>query len=401
MTHPKKLPLWLWVGADDKRVEVRGLHYCEDKTRLALYLAGRGVELVRARRLWVWQQRWPKKIAHKHLHHLLGQWAHLLNAGLPILACIELAQAHAGPLRLQLELVKMQRSLLAGERFSQALKGSGLFDDSTVALVVAGESSGKLAQLLATTYDQGTKASELKQRFKRSLFMPFMTLCSGLLVSALIIYWVVPQMAGLYTQGNHSLPLITQWMMDLSASLNRSGIWLVLVPIVAGLMMKILWRNPAMRPMLENLLWKIPGLGRLMYLQAHNELFLVLALTFNAGVPLLESLSLSAKANTWLRIRRQLHHTIDELQRGKKMSSVLTSIDWPDYTVQIIRMGEVSGDLGLSFSQLQGYFEAQTMSQSKWLEQLIESVLLLLVTGFVGCILVALYLPLFQMGQMM
>jgi protein transport protein HofC len=152
---------------------------------------------------------------------------------------------------------------------------------------------------------------------------------------------------------------------------------------------------------LEWLLWHVPGLGRLMYLQSQAEVFLVLSLTFRTGVPLLDCLTLAANGSSWKRISKDLKMAMVGLQQGQKLSQILTKMAWQPQVLQLIRVGEASGNLALSFTQLQGYYEAQVVNQSQWLEQLLEPVLLIVVAVFVGLILVALYLPLFQVGQMM
>jgi len=100
-------------------------------------------------------------------------------------------------------------------------------------------------------------------------------------------------------------------------------------------------------------------------------------------------------------VSNDLNKAIVALHQGQRLSQILTKLAWQPQTLQLIRVGESAGDLALSFAQLQDYYEAQVVSQSEWLEQLLEPVLLMLVAVFVGLILVALYLPLFQMGQMM
>ena len=93
--------------------------------------------------------------------------------------------------------------------------------------------------------------------------------------------------------------------------------------------------------------------------------------------------------------------TISGLNQGQTLSQMLVTMGGQAPALQLIRVGEAAGDLALSFTQLQTYYEAQVINQSQWLEQLLEPILLLLVAVFVGSILVALYLPLFQIGQMM
>jgi protein transport protein HofC len=231
--------------------------------------------------------------------------------------------------------------------------------------------------------------------------MPLVTLLSGWAVSLLIIYWVVPQVANLYASDAYELPILTQWLLDFSHIAN-SNMGSVLVAFILGYIALVwLWSVPKARVKLEWLLWHVPGLGRLMYLQSQAEVFLVLSLTFRTGVPLLDCLTLSANGSSWKRISKDLKMAMIGLQQGQKLSQILTKMAWQPQALQLIRVGEASGNLALSFTQLQGYYEAQVVNQSQWLEQLLEPVLLIVVAVFVGLILVALYLPLFQVGQMM
>jgi type II secretory pathway component PulF len=162
-----------------------------------------------------------------------------------------------------------------------------------------------------------------------------------------------------------------------------------------------LWSKKTARLKLEWIFWRIPGLGRLVFLHAHADLFLVLSLTLNAGVPLITCLELAKKSSRSLRIKRDIEDIVLKLNQGQKISLIIGVLGWPPQVLQLIRVGEASGKLGVSFTQLHHYFEVQVSNQSVWLEQLIEPLLLLLVATFVGLILIALYLPLFEMGQMM
>jgi type II secretory pathway component PulF len=393
--------VWLWYGLDSKQVQTSGVRRGTSKQLLRSQLALEGIQLDRAQHLWPWQRHWPNRIDPKHLQLLLGQWSQLLAAGLPLLTCITLIHLEQASGRLRYELIQLQSALLTGASFSQALSQSRIFPPTIVQLVAAGEASGELAQLLTQIHQQSVRQANLKRRFKRSLFMPLVTLLSGWAVSLLIVYWVVPQVANLYAAGAYKLPILTQWLLDFShvAKASMGG---VLVAVIVGYMVLLwLWSIPKIKVRLEWLLWHVPGLGRLMYLHSQAEVFLVLSLTFKAGVPLLDCLNLAANGSAWKRISRDLEKAIMGLHQGQKLSQILTTMAWQPQALQLIRIGEAAGNLALSFTQLQGYYEAQVVSQSQWLEQLLEPLLLILVAVFVGLILVALYLPLFQVGQMM
>jgi len=392
---------WLWYGLDAKHVQSSGVRQCLSRQLLRSELALEGIQLDRAQHLWPWQRSWPKRIDHKHLQALLGQWSQLLCAGLPLLACVTLVQLEQASGRLRYELIQLQSTLLTGASFSQSLSQSRIFPTTIVQLVAAGEASGELADLLAQIHQQHTRQANLKRRFKRSLFMPLVTLLSGWAVSMLIVYWVVPQVANLYAAGAYELPVLTQWLLNFSHTAKASMGRLLVTFILAYMGLKWVWSIPNIRVKLEWALWHVPGLGRLMYLHSQADAFLVLALTFKAGVPLLDCLMLAANGSSWEHVSRDLKNAIVGLQQGQKLSQILTKMAWQPQALQLIRIGEAAGDLALSFSQLQSYYEAQVISQSEWLEQLLEPVLLILVALFVGFILVALYLPLFQMGQMM
>ncbi|MFT7178734.1 MAG: type II secretory pathway component PulF [Oceanospirillaceae bacterium] len=393
--------VWLWYGLDAKHVESSGVRRCSSRQMLRAQLALEGVQLNKAQYLWPWQRHWPKRIDQQNLQTLLEQWAQLLCAGLPLLSCISLVHLEQASGRLRYELIQLQSALLTGANFSQALSQSRMFPPTIVQLVQAGEASGELGELLTQIHQQSARQENLKRRFKHSLFMPLVTLLSGWAVSLLIIYWVVPQVANLYASDAYELPILTQWLLDFSHMAN-SNMGSVLVAFMLGYITLVwLWSVPKARVKLEWLLWHVPGLGRLMYLQSQAEVFLVLSLTFRTGVPLLDCLTLAANGSSWKRVSKDLKMAMVGLQQGQKLSQILTKMAWQPQALQLIRVGEASGNLALSFTQLQGYYEAQVVNQSKWLEQLLEPVLLIVVAVFVGLILVALYLPLFQVGQMM
>jgi protein transport protein HofC len=392
---------WLWYGFDATHRQCSGARRSLSRQLLRSELALEGIQLDRTQHFWPWQRHWPKRISNAHLQTLLQQWSQLLSAGLPLLSCITLVVLDQSPARLRYELIQLQKALLNGANFSQALSKSHLFSQTMVQLVAAGEASGELALLLTQIHQQHRRQTNLTRRFKRSLFMPLLTLLSGLTVSFLIVYWVVPQVANLYTSGMRELPILTRWLVNFSHT-AQSSMGSVLGAFILAYM-ALLWLRtiPKARATLERVLWQIPGLGRLMYLHSQAEVFLVLSLTFKAGVPLLECLALAANSSHWQRVSRDLNKAIVGLHQGQRLSQVLTKLAWQSQALQLIRIGESAGDLALSFTQLHGYYEAQVISQSEWLEQLLEPVLLMLVAVFVGLILVALYLPLFQMGQMM
>ena len=392
---------WLWYGLDANHVQSSGVRQCLSRQRLCFDLALEGIQLDKAQHLWPWQRYWPKHIDDKHLQSLLGQWAQLLSAGLPLLTCITLVHLEQASGRLRYELIQLQSALLSGATFSQSLSLSGMFPSTIVQLVAAGEASGELADLLTQVHLQQTRKADLKRRFKRSLFMPLVTLLSGGVVSMLIVYWVVPQVADLYAAGSYELPALTQWLLNFSHTAKANMGNMLVTFILAYISLKWLWFIPTLRVRLEWALWQVPGIGRLMHLHSQADVFLVLSLTFKAGVPLLDCLMLAANASSWQHISRDLKNATLRLQQGQRLSQILTKMSWQPQALQLIRLGESAGDLALSFTQLQGYYEAQVIGQSQWLEQLLEPVLLIVVALFVGLILVALYLPLFQMGQMM
>ena len=392
---------WVWFGVDAKHIQCSGICQCPSRQLLRSDLALEGIQLDRAQHLWPWQRYWPKRIDDKHLQSLLGQWSQLLSAGLPLLTCITLVYLEQASGRLRYELIQLQSALLTGATFSQSLSLSGIFPPTIVQLVAAGEASGELAELLTQIHQQRTRQTNLKRRFKRSLFMPLVTLLSGGVVSMLIVYWVVPQVANLYAAGSYELPALTQWLLTFSHTAKENMGNMLVTFILAYISLKWLWFIPNIRVRLEWVLWQFPGIGRLMHLHSQADVFLVLSLTFKAGVPLLDCLMLAANASSWQHISRDLKNATLRLQQGQTLSQMLVKMGWQAPALQLIRVGEAAGDLALSFTQLQTYYEAQVINQSQWLEQLLEPILLLLVAIFVGSILVALYLPLFQIGQMM
>ena len=115
---------------------------------------------------------------------------------------------------------------------------------------------------------------------------------------------------------------------------------------------------PKTRVSLERLLWSIPGLGQLMYLHSQAQLFLVLSMTFNVRVPLLDCLTLAANSSPWEHVNRDLKKAISGLNQGQNLSQMLVKMRWQAPVLLLMRVGKAAGDLALSFTQLQTYYEA-------------------------------------------
>lgn len=144
--------------------------------------------------------------------------------------------------------------------------------------------------------------------------------------------------------------MLTQWLLGLSDTAQASLSTMLVGVICTYVSLVWLWSKANLRVKLEWILLHISGLGELMRLHSKADVFLVLSLTFNAGVPLLDCLALAANNSQWEIMSRDLNAYILGLQQGQKLSQILTKIAWSAQTLQLIRIGEVAGDLGLSFT---------------------------------------------------
>jgi type IV pilus assembly protein PilC len=329
----------------------------------------------------------------------------LLDAGLPLLESIRLMQQSASP-RWQKVMALIAQHLAQGERFSQCLSMQhAIFDPSFIGLIRVSEESGEITLALCTIQQQLHTQIELHRQIQQALAYPFITLGSACLLMIAMIIWVIPVFSDVFSHFNARLPWSTQLLLNASKQFMLylpamgGGIALTLVGVSA------LWlRHPGFQKRCDQYLLRIPVMGDLFRQSTLACWCRSLGYLMLAGLPALEAMRITAQtSNQWL-CHDLSAHIFKSLAQGWSFGEALQRADprqqfFDHETAQLLQIGSASGSLASMLSNRADALEQQLTSRLKLLSQSLEPILVVFVGLLIGGLVIILYLPIFNLGQ--
>ena len=388
-----------WSARDDQGRLQTGRSQAGGENQLRAQLRRRGLQALELRPVKLGR---AKSVSTRELAQLTRQLAALLRAGLPLLQSLQIvarAQSHPGIVQ---RVEQVHADLQNGMALAAALRRQApVFNDLYIALVEAGEASGRLDLLLERLALHLDKTEALARRVRTALLYPLVVLTVAVAVMAVIMVVVVPAFENVFASFGAQLPWATQWVIGSSRWLVQWGPWLLLA--VAGLAaaMVPLWRrNPDFARRLDDALLATPVWGRLLQQAAVARWSRTLATLLAAGLPLAEALQSVRGACGHLAHAQATARVREEVLRGSSLrAALMQSALFPPMLQQMCAIGEESGTLDHLLEKVADFQEADLDEQLGHLSGLLEPATIVLLGLIVGALVLALYLPVFQMGQ--
>lgn len=330
------------------------------------------------------------------------QFVSLIKAGLPILRALDLLKAQIKNPALQRHIVDVRDRVHSGAMLSEAMKAQMVFPTVYTASIYAGERSGDLAEVITryTSYQKTVLA--VKKRFLTSLIYPAFLVVLCIVMVTVILTYVIPQFAELYKGLGTQLPLPTRVLMRVSTELRANLI--IVVPILVGgaLALKLWIGTVAGRTWLDRMKLHAPIVGNLWTMFSMAQLSRTIATLLTGGTPLLSTLQVVQNSSDNTIISESIRTSVIDVQDGKPLSDSLEKTGhFPDLAVEMIRVGEQTGALPEMLNHVADYYDEDVNNKSAALLSVVEPVILIFVAIFVAGILIALYLPIFSLGQQM
>lgn len=344
-----------------------------------------------------------KKIRPADIAIFSRQLATMMKAGVPLVQSFEIVgQGHSNP-RMTALIFKIKASVEAGGTLASALREHPLyFDDLFVNLVDAGEQSGALEDLLekVATYKEKTEA--LKIKIKKALTYPISVLVVALIVSVILLVFVVPTFSDMFAGFGADLPAFTQWVVGLSEFMISDG-WIVGL-IGVGIFVSLSQAKKRSRKFNENLdklYLKLPIISGLANAAAIARFSRTLSTMFAAGVPLVEAMVSVAGASGNVVFTKAILAVRDEISQGTTLMSALSQRQdlFPNMLIQMVGIGEESGALDEMLSKVADYYEAAVDDAVDNLTTLMEPLIMSFLAVVIGGLVIAMYLPVFKMGE--
>lgn len=328
-----------------------------------------------------------------------------IKAGVPLLEALSQMQQLRRCPRWQMMLAHIKAQLEQGSQLSTALESlPRCFTPMECQLLYAGETTGQLESVLDYLVQYRRRMTALKKALIQALTYPLIVILVSLLVTGIMLTVVVPKFAEFFHKANQALPVITQHLMTVSQWLVDYGstalilLALISFAVVWGYRHHVRWRNKC-----QHFLLSLPGLRQLLHQHALARSCYTLSLLLRTGIHLNEAFDIIAQGQYWLVLQHCWQHIKISVSQGNALSQALAQYPryFPNLTLQLVNMGEATGQLDTLLSQLASYYNTSFIDNMKRINSLVEPLSLVVVGAVVALIVTALYLPMFQIGNVM
>jgi type IV pilus assembly protein PilC len=340
----------------------------------------------------------------KELAVFTRQFSVMIDAGLPLVQCLEILAAQQENKLFQKIIVGVRTSVEGGATLSTAMKQHvKVFDALYHNMVEAGETGGILDTILQRLSTYIEKNVKLKRAVKSAMIYPVSVIGIAILVIALLLWKVVPIFVTLFNGLQVNLPLPTRIVIGLSNLVGSIyGLMVVVFAVAFGFAVKFWYGTPQGRMMIDGLLLKVPVVGLVLRKIAVARFTRTLGTLISSGVPILEGLDITARTSGNAVIERAIAKTRKEVEAGRSLVEPLKETDvFPGMVTQMIGVGEQTGAMDTMLQKIADFYEDEVDVAVKDMLTAIEPIMIVFLGVVVGGVVISMYLPLFSLiGQL-
>jgi len=330
------------------------------------------------------------------------QLATMMKAGIPLVQSFEIVGESLSNAAMQELVGKIRADVAQGSNFAGAIrKHPRYFDDLFCNLIESGEQSGALETMLDRLATYKEKAEALKAKIKKAMSYPMAVVIVAIIVTGILLVKVVPQFAETFSNFGADLPAFTLFVLGLS-DLAIAHWWkaLILLVVLGFVYKEAMIRSKSFRESVERLSLKLPIIGPILNASCYARFTRTLSTTFAAGVPLVEALDSVAGAAGNVVYFNATRKIKDDVATGQLLAfSIKNTGLFPVMVTQMIGIGEESGALDDMLDKCATYYEAEVDNAVNGLTALMEPLIMSVLGVLVGGLMIAMYLPIFQLGQ--
>ncbi|MBF0506650.1 MAG: type II secretion system F family protein [Nitrospirae bacterium] len=343
-----------------------------------------------------------KRVTDKDLVVFTRQFATMFNAGIPIVQGLDILSKQSENKSLGEIIVQIKSNVETGSNLADALKKhKNIFDDLYVNLVAAGEAGGVLDEVLMRLAGYIEKAMKLKKKVKGAMIYPMIVIAVAVLVIAIIMIFVIPVFAKVFGDMGATLPGPTRSVIWLSNFFSGIGGVVIFAGVVSSAFgIKRFRKTERGRMKTDQFLLNVPVIGNLIKKVAVARFSRTLGTLMNSGVPILDGLEICAKSSGNKVVEQIVMGVKTEVASGKTVAEPLSkSPVFPPMVCQMINVGESTGALDQMLVKIADFYDDEVDSAVANLTTLLEPMLMVFLGVTIGYIVIALYLPIFHMGD--
>jgi len=329
------------------------------------------------------------------------QFATMIDAGLPIVQCLDILQAQATVKPMRRAIQQIKDDVEAGSSFNEALrKHPKLFDELYINMVAAGEVGGILDNIMNRLAVYMEKAARLRAKIKGAMIYPASIVTVAIAVTGILLIYVIPVFAELFSSFGQALPAPTQFVINLS-NFTVHNIPYIAVGfglIVVGVMW--LWRTEQGRLAIDGFLLRLPVFGDLFRKSAVARFTRTLGTLVSSGVPILDALAITARTAGNRVVEKAVLATRISISEGKTIADPLQqSKVFPPMVCQMIAVGETTGALDTMLAKIADFYEEEVDNAIANLTAMMEPMVIVFLGVVIGGLVISMYLPIFQLGS--
>ncbi len=329
------------------------------------------------------------------------QFATMINAGLPLVQCLDILSKQTEKEAFRQIIGQVMRDVEAGTTLAEAMakkENKKVFDELFVNMVEAGEAGGILDDILSRLATYIEKAEALKRKVKGAMVYPAVVLSVAVLATSFMLIFIIPTFARMFTSFGGELPLPTKIVMGLSSFL-RSYWWALLGAIIGGVVaLQRYYATERGHYRIDATLLKIPVLGDVLRKGAVARFTRTLGTLISSGVPILTGLEITARTAGNRIIQEAIMAARASIREGETISAPLRQSNvFPPMVVQMISVGEETGALDEMLNRIADFYDSEVDTAVESLTALIEPLMIVLMGSVVGGMVVAMYLPMFKL----
>ncbi|PPT69494.1 type II secretion system F family protein [Xanthomonas arboricola] len=393
---------FVWEGTDKRGIKMKGEQGARNVNMLRAELRRQGITptVVKPKPKPLFGAA-GKKVGPKDIAFFSRQMATMMKSGVPIVASLEIiGEGHKNP-RMRKMVGQIRTDIEGGSSLHEAIsKHPVQFDELYRNLVRAGEGAGVLETVLDTVANYKENIEALKGKIKKALFYPAMVVAVALIVSAILLIFVVPQFEEVFKGFGAELPAFTQLIVG--ASRFMVSYWWALLFIVGGAVIGFVYaykRSLRMQHGMDRLILKVPVIGQIMHNSAISRFARTTAVTFKAGVPLVEALGIVAGATGNKVYEEAVLRMRDDVSVGYPVNMAMKQVNlFPHMVIQMTAIGEEAGALDAMLFKVAEYFEQEVNNAVDALSSLLEPMIMVFIGTIVGGMVIGMYLPIFKLG---
>ena len=406
MAKQQKTSTFTWEGVNRRGQSAKGEIVAINSAYAKAQLRKQGIEPRKVKKAAVpifgMGTGTSKRITAADITFFTRQMATMVKSGVPLVQAFDIVADGTDSTSLKQIIHEVRDSVSAGNDFAAALRQHPkYFDDLTCNLIDSGEQAGTLDSMLDKVAVYKEKTEALKAKIKKALMYPTITLLVAFGVTLVLLIKVIPSFEAIFKDFGAELPAPTQFVVSLSEITQEYYLYILAIIILAGVAVgQALKTSESFRDKFQAALLQLPILGDIIRQAAIARYARVLSTTFAAGVPLVDALDSVSGAVGNAVYRDAVINIRQEVASGQQIHAAMRSEKvFPNMVVQMTSIGEESGALDEMLAKAATYYEDQVDNSVDNLTALIEPAIMVFLGVVIGGMIVAMYLPIFQMGK--